>query len=236
MQRLIDDILAETGYAQNPYFTALAGGDLSKDDFIETQIQFYHAVIFFSRPMAALAAKIPTHEQRLEVLRNVWEEHGQGDLGQVHGATFEELLFRLAGVSREDIERRALWPEVRMFNTTLVGACVLDEHLVGCAAMGMIERMFAEISGWIGRAVVARGWLPAERMTHYSLHESLDLRHAQDFFDVLRPAWDADPTHRYYIEQGLRLGATAFNGLYEGLYRHRARRHLRTVTGPHTRG
>lgn len=224
LNKLINSILDECEYRENPYFQSLRDGEFIKEDFIETQIQFYSAVVFFSRPMAALAAKIPTPQLRLEIVRNVWEEHGEGDLGHIHGITFVDLLSRLGQITPADIEKRALWPEIRSFNTVLSGACVLDEYLVGVGLMGMIERMFSDISAWIGKGIVARGWMTTENMIHYSLHEKLDIRHSDDFFDVLEHSWSTSPEARYAIEQGLRLGAFAFNGLYEGLYRARKRR------------
>jgi pyrroloquinoline-quinone synthase len=239
LDRLITQLMRETDYANNRYLTSVASGDMGKDDFIETQIQFYFAVVFFSRPMAALAAKIPHPKLRVEILRNVWEEHGEGDPARMHGATFVEFLSRLTGFDgarmAAEIERRALWPEVRVFNTTLMGACVLEDYLIGTAMLGMIERMFCDISRWLGKGVVERGWLQADRMIHYNLHEKLDIKHAGDFFEVLTPAWQAGADNRYYVEQGLRLGAYVFNGLYEGLYRARAQRLLRETAGPHSR-
>ncbi len=221
---LVERILAETDYPKNPFLVALADGSFDRDDFVETQIQFYNAVIFFSRPMAAVAAKIPSARQRREILRNVWEEHGEGSDHDAHGETFLALLERL-GVSEEELGRRPLWPEVRLFNTALTGACVMDEFLVGTGVLGMIERMFSDISGRIGRAIVAQGWLPADRIIHYDLHEELDIKHADDFFEVLRPFWrDGTDEDRYVIEQGLRLGAVTFDTLYEHLYRARTRR------------
>jgi len=56
---LIEQVLKDTGYDVNPYFVNLQEKTFEKSDFVETQIQFFYAVIFFSRPMAALAAKIP---------------------------------------------------------------------------------------------------------------------------------------------------------------------------------
>lgn len=227
MDALIDEILATTAADQNPYFVALKSGEFEKADFVETQVQFFFAVVFFSRPMAALAAKIPTAEQRLEVLRNVWEEHGEGMLHRAHGRTFLELLGRLDNMTAMQVEERHLWPEVRIFNTTLVGAAVLDDYVIGVGMLGMIERMFCEISHWIGSAIISRGWIKPEDMVHYNVHETLDIKHSQDFFDILRPRWDANEQgDRYYIEQGLRLGATLFNDLYFGLYRSRKRRAL----------
>ena len=103
LNELVERVLKDTNYFDNPYFVNLRNRTFDKTDFIETQIQFYYAVIFFSRPMAALAAKIPTPELRLEVLRNVWEEHGEGSLTQAHGKTFLEFLRRIGGVSPEDV-------------------------------------------------------------------------------------------------------------------------------------
>lgn len=224
MNKLIEQVFAEIDAPSNPYFVALGDKTFAKVDFVETQIQFLSAVEFFSRPMAAMAARIPTASGRVEVLRNVWEEHGEGDLRMSHGSMFREFLLRLDGVTEQDIARRAPWPEVRAFNTTLVGSCVLDDYLVSASMMGMIELMFSSIAAWIGRAVVANGWLPAEQMVHYTLHERLDVRHSDDFFDVVRPEWSKGPHQQYRIEQGLRMGATIFHGLYEGLWRARERR------------
>lgn len=235
MNVLIDDILGGIDPLGNPYLTALADGSLSKSDFVETQIQFFYAVVFFSRPMSAVAARIPNARLRRDILRNVWEEHGEGDEDETHGSTFLSFLERLDGVSHDAVRRRKLWPEVRTFNTALTGACVMDEYLVGVGVLGIIERMFAGISAAIGNAVVARGWIPRDRMIHYSLHAELDIRHADDFFAVLRPAWDKDDEDRYYIEQGLRMGAYAFDQLYRGLYAARDRRWTRRHIVPNAR-
>lgn len=235
MHALIKQILAETDYINNPYFKALKDGSFAKDDFVETQIQFFFAVVFFSQPMAALAARIPSADLRREILRNVWEENGEGDTSKVHAVTFAAFLKQLAGIDVADIEKRALWPEVRSFNTVLTGACVLDEYLVSAGMMGMIEHMFSDISGIIGQGVISRTWSTTLNLMHYKLHKELDVKHSQDFFDVLQPSWDAHEENRYFIEQGLRLGASVFNQLYEGLYKQRTRRLFRNVTGPHTR-
>jgi pyrroloquinoline-quinone synthase len=225
---LIDDVLADIDVRKNPFLCALADGSFTREDFLETQYQFYWAVTFFARPMAALAAKIPDASMRVEILRNVWEEHGEGDRAKMHGTTFREFLARLANVDAavidRELEKRPLWPEVRAFNTLLVGACVLDEYLVGAATMGIVERMFSEISSMIGRAVVARGFVAADQLVHYDVHETLDVRHAADFFDVLAPSYGGDRRSRYLIEQGLRMGAMSFDALYSRLYRCRERR------------
>jgi len=235
IEERIDEILADCGFRENPFFKALKDGSFEKEDFIETQIQFFFAVVFFNRPMAILAAKIPTADLRMEVVRNVWEEHGEGDVGKIHRNTFVDLLGRMGDVTEADIEKRYLWPSVRIFNTTLVGACTLDEYLVAVGAMGIIERMFCEISAWIGQSIVDHGWITEDRLIHYNLHKDLDVRHSQDFFDVVKPSWEASKENQYYIDQGLSMGASLFNWLYQELYLHRKDRKFREVGGFHSR-
>ncbi|CAM3004195.1 Pyrroloquinoline quinone (Coenzyme PQQ) biosynthesis protein C [Legionella steigerwaltii] len=227
MNQLIEQILRETNYWSNSYFVHLNNGTFDKSDFVETQIQFYSAVEFFARPMAALVSRIPCPDQRLGILRNVWEEHGEGDRDRFHKFTFLTFLQRLDGCTFEDVTNRVLWPELRIFNSTLEGVCNSDNYLIGVGTMGMIEQMFSDISFFIGRSVVTRGWITSSQLIHYDLHEKLDIKHAEDFFAILRTAWNSDPHTHDSIEQGLRLGATLFNGLYEGLFQARSRRWLR---------
>ena len=83
--------------------------------------------------------------------------------------------------------------------------------------MGVIEHAFADISARIGQAVVQRGWVRQEDLVHYALHAQIDERHAEEFFAVIEKGWD-DQNRRYFIQQGLELGAYTFNRLYTDLH------------------
>lgn len=235
MKQRIQEILTELDYLNNPYFKSLHDGTFEKEDFIETQIQFFYAVDFFARPMAVLAAKIPTAKMRLEIVRNIWEEHGEGDLSIAHSETFLEFLNRLGGIAKTDIENRALWPEVRIFNTTLTAVCTLDDYMTGIGAMGIIEYMFSDISATLGKGIIKNDWLTSENIVHYKTHEILDVRHADDFFNIVKGAYKTSPENRYYIDQGFLLGATLFHMMYYQLYNNRKRRMFRDVSIPHSR-
>ncbi len=224
MQQIIKRILKDVDYKNNPYFVALNNGSFTKEDFIATQMQFYYAVVFFNRPMTALVAKIPDSSLRLEIIRNIWEEHGEGNLDRMHANTFLEFLSRLGGITKQQVEKQFLWPEVRIFNTTLIGACVLDDFLNGVSVMGVIEMMFSDISHILGQGLIKRGWMSESNMIHYTLHKDLDVKHSQDFFDVLEKFWNDNTKNQYYIEQGLTLGATLFNNFYRDLFLSRKRR------------
>jgi pyrroloquinoline-quinone synthase len=211
------EILQRTQILDNPYLRALRDGGLSLEDFRLTQRQFFFAVEFFSRPMAGLVARIPDAQRRLDILHNVVEEHGDFDRARFHATTFRAFLTAL-GEDPGVLETLTLWPELRAFNSVLTTACVHDELEVGVGCMGIIEHAFAGISASIGRAVVDRGWVTAEQLVHYKLHEQIDERHAAEFYQVIEPLWD-DAERRYFVEQGLELGAYIFDRLYRDLYR-----------------
>ena len=233
MQDVIDRVKRAHDPALNPYFRSLAGRTFDRDDFRETQIQFLFAVVFFSRPMSILAGRIGRPELRLSLLDNVGDEHGHGDLSLSHERTFLTLLGRL-GVTPAEIDARALWPEVRAFNTTLLGASSLDDTYTALAALGIIEDLFADISARLGRGILDNGWLGPDQIVHYAVHQELDEQHAEGFYGLLRGPYARHPRHAYQITQGLELGAYLFLRLYEDLYRARERRVQREVRGPHS--
>ena len=211
-----DAILSKIGIFNNSYFEALRNGSMTLKSFQKTQEQFYFAVVFFARPMAALAARFPDPTTRLDILHNVVEEHGDFDQKKFHATTFQTFL-KSIGSNPNNLQKLALWPELRAFNSTLTTACLLDEVETGIGCMGMIEYAFAEISAIIGKAVVKRGWVKSKDLVHYKLHSKIDKRHAEEFFVLVEPAWK-DKSRYCLVEQGLELGAYIFDRLYHDLY------------------
>lgn len=211
-----DAILKRIDILHNPYLEGLTDGSMTRECFRRTQEQFFFAVTFFPRPMAALVGRISDPRQRLDILHNLVEEHGEFQEQFFHHTTFQKFLHTL-GSHPEKLGSLPVWPALRAFNSVLTASCVLDELEVGVACMGIIEHAFAGISATIGKAVVQRGWVAADRLVHYKLHAEIDERHAEEFFAVIEPIWD-DERRRYYIEQGLEQGAYIFDRLYRDMY------------------
>jgi pyrroloquinoline-quinone synthase len=210
------EVLAGSGILQNPYLDSLARGSLPLEAFRRTQEQFYFAVDYYPRPMAALIARIPDPAVRLEVVRNLVEEHGEFDAKAFHRNTFRRFLESL-GADTQELDARPVSPAVRAFNAVLAGACWVAEVEVGLGMLGIIELAFARISAAIGAAVVERGWLKPEALVHYSLHAELDIRHANDLFEAAGRCSGRDGRLVLAIE-GLELGAYAFDRLYHDLH------------------
>ena len=106
MQDFLNKILNETLINPNPYLAALSHKTMSKDDFIETQVQFFFAVKHFRHPMKTLANRIPENRNRALVLQNVEDELGNGDESRSHENTFLVFLNRLAGLTPESVRTR----------------------------------------------------------------------------------------------------------------------------------
>ncbi|MEA3207958.1 MAG: pyrroloquinoline-quinone synthase [Chthoniobacter sp.] len=210
-----DFLLARGGLWENPYFEALRDGRLSLEGFRTSQEQFYFAVVFFPRPMAGLIARSPDYASRVDILHNVVEEHGDFRPSHAHAATFAAFLGSL-GTDPDRLHGLRPAPAVHAFNSVLFSACLLEELEVGIGCIGIIEHAFAELSARIGNHVVSRGWVPREKLVHYSLHAELDRQHADEFFAIVEPRWD-DPAKRELIERGLALGAHVFDRLYREL-------------------
>ena len=212
-----DRVLQRIGILNNNYLASLKDGSMSLDCFRKTQEQFFFAVTFFPRPMAALVGRIPNPTQRLDILHNLVEEHGEFDEKAFHHSTFQQFL-RSIGSDPETLDEIFVSPAVRAFNSVLIASCVLDEIEVGIACLGIIEYAFAGISAVIGKAVVDRGWVRSENLVHYKLHAEIDERHAEEFFAVIEPLWP-QKQKRYYIQQGLDLGGYIFDRLYRDMLR-----------------
>lgn len=218
---------AETPVTGSAYFTALEQ-EMSREVFTRTQRQFFFAVRYFSRPMAALTARMPDSISRRGLVHNLAEEHGADeahparlDPELAHDRTFLHFLGTL-GVSKEEMWQIREGPAARAFNNTLMGVCHMEPVPLAFGCMGIIEHAFAGISARIGATVVRRGWIREEELVHYKLHAEIDERHAADFFEVMSTDWKAGAARRVEIEDGVHLGLHVFRRFYDDLYQEAA--------------
>ncbi|MEJ7596001.1 MAG: iron-containing redox enzyme family protein [Planctomycetaceae bacterium] len=240
LMQVVERQKASSGILCSPYFATLQNSEMSRFTFESTQQQFYFAVRFFSRAMAALAARIPDSATRLPLIHNLAEEHGLADEDDAagsaelraqdsaghhhpfhpalaHDRTFRTFLERLRSASpatgQEHIEQSA----VRAFNLALWAVCAIEHLSTAFACLGAIEYAFADISALIGNSIVDRGWLSRDKLVHYKLHAEIDKRHAGDFFGVVVNDWADDAAGRHHVESGLSLGFYLFKRLYDDL-------------------
>lgn len=201
---------------ETPFFAALKSGQMTKSQFLDTQIDFSYAVQYFSRPMAMCIANIPDAEMRMPIVANLWEEHGKGDKNNIHGQTILTLINRLGcDISKINLNNTPI--NVNVFNQLLRGAAIFEDYKFSASMFGAIERLFAEISGHIHKAIVRNRWLTSEKVTHYGLHKDLDIQHAEEFMLIVDKEWE-NPESKKQIQQGVLFGLEIFSNLYTGFY------------------
>ncbi len=228
LMRSVIRLADQTAILDNDYFSSLRQSTMSRASFCETQKQFYFAVGYFSRPMAALVARIPDSGARAALIHNLADEHGLADQGErqpaafdpqlAHDRTFLRFLGTL-GVTPHEMESTGVRTPVRAFNSGLMGACVTEPIEVALGCLGVIEFVFADISSLIGQVVVERSWVSSDQLVHYKLHAEIDKHHAAEFFQSTAAAWAGGGAGRAHIESGVALGLYLFNRLYVDLYR-----------------
>lgn len=212
IEELVAQVKSGVDVEGNAYLRALHDGGMTREEFFRSQVQFRFAVVFFPRAMMALAARVSDGATRATLLENVRDELSPHEPTHSHEHTFSTLLQRLGG---EGVDAEA-GPEVRAFNHALHAACALDDTTEALATLGMIEDLFSGISARIGRAIVQRGWLRADEVSHYPTHELVDVGHAEAFYRCVARRL---PVERDAALRGLRSGAFIFLRLYEDLRR-----------------
>lgn len=220
-ERAAAALLGRMPILENRYFRALTSGEMPRQAFVGSQRQFLFAVGGFSRPLAALAARLPGSRDREVLIHNLAEEHGWDEehpaagfrANLAHDRTFGSFLESL-GVSGE--ERRGDEPAaaVRAFNLGLLGACANEPPGFAFCALGVIEYAFADISALIGRRVVELKWVREEELVHYSLHAAIDKRHAAELFEAAE-RWEKVGEPTPVMLAGLEFGRYLFDRLYE---------------------
>src|SRR5947199_2731176 len=115
-------ILKEVDILHNPYLESLCDGSMTLDRFRRTQEQFFFAVTFFPRPMAALVGRIPDPKARIDILHNLVEEHGEFQEELYHHTTFQRFLRSIG--SRAQLDAVPVSTALRAFNSVLTSACV----------------------------------------------------------------------------------------------------------------
>lgn len=110
-----EQILDGIGIMANPYLTTLTDGSMPLERFRASQEQFGFAVTYFARPMASLISRMDLPGQRLGILSNIVEEHGDFKPHFFHHATFRQFLASIGS----DAERQdALAPAPRWMPST----------------------------------------------------------------------------------------------------------------------
>jgi len=212
VENFILELIKSSPIQSQPFFISLLNGMMDKEHFKETQIALLDAVEFFSRPMFIISSKLDSYEDRYYLVKNILDEHGDGEIEKAHGNTFRKYLISL-GATENQIKNRNPSKDVLKFNNILMECSLNRSVMRSVAMMGIIEQRYSKISAIIVKEILKKKWINKNSLHHYSLHEELDVEHAQGFYNIIKDGWK-DINSKEEIKKGLSLGNSMILNLY----------------------
>lgn len=213
LDEAVEVVARAYNFRRHPYFEWMQDPATTRTSFRCSQARFRFAVEGWSQSLAAVLARMPRMEARRGLAKNVQDEHGE-DGDHSHKASFGRYLAAL-GCTPEELATPCPI-EVRAFSQALTNFCLVHHHEAGAAALGIIEYVYITISNMIVGTLAERRWVEPGSQDHYDVHETLDVEHARDLFEVAKPGWH-EGRIRSDVALGLQLGAHHFWALYDDL-------------------
>lgn len=180
------------------------------NNFLKSQECFISAVDNWSRVFGLLLYYLPTDHHRSIIIKNLYDEHGEGDINKSHVNTFKLLLLSLN--YNEEIllynETLPSYKYIKIFNEKLKDVINTKNWIYSVAMLGMIEYTYITVSKNIHNYLC--NYLTADDINHYSLHEILDVSHSTELFSLLPELTDES-------KDGLNYGYNLMNELYINL-------------------
>lgn len=208
----------------HPYFAKLrldldALSPFTVEEFLNTQIQFYHAVKNWVCVLKKVSSKL-IHVGR-EDLSNVLCENIDDELGIdsktgektgiPHTETFKAFLKGLADKAETTYQLLDEPSEcVERFNNQLDEIMATKSLAHVCAYLGAIEYQYISISKMIKNYADYHQII----QPHYTMHEILDDKHSADLFDIAVSV----SVELEEVVNGALSGRTEFLRLYAGMY------------------
>lgn len=215
MDHYISRLKKNTPIKKNQYFSELIRKKTTFKKFQKTQLDFYDAVTFFTKPMFVIASKLDSYEERLIILENIMDEHGEGELSQTHGETFRQYLLSL-GILEEEIFNRRQNRATKVFNNLLLKKANEKSIFFSLAMIGIIEDRYVGITKLLSEHLIKNKWLKKETLIHYRVHEGLDIKHAESFYNLIRKHW-VKAEKQIDIKEGLVFGNNLILNFYSSL-------------------
>jgi hypothetical protein len=151
----------------------------NKSEFLKSQTPFFFAVQAFPRMLLKFASLINTSEERLLVIENIWEEHGNGDQNSFHTSSFKKHLSSLSENDRIPLNSN---PFVTKWIDNILNKnySVLELGTI----LAAIEYMYAVISEDIAAYIDSLDLI--NKNIHYSKHSELDWSHGKELITSLK--------------------------------------------------
>jgi hypothetical protein len=198
---------------KNSYFINLKR-NIPIELFLKSQIPFYYAVENWVNALNSFyeihKLSFSTTDSMMLLEENIKDEMGNGVEFDKHTETFKHYL-KILGWNNSELYNSF---SVKMFNTFLNDYVKRESPLFISSMLGAIEYLYIDVSKRILDYLKKQNNETLLLQKHYSNHETLDVKHSDDFFKIGQSFLNCKDSD---IERGITIGFSLLYVLYSGL-------------------
>lgn len=214
LKELTVQLFARQRVETHPLFQLLESERLTAQEARAIGLDIYHVVDAFPRFLSGVLTHMRDFRERMNLVENLYAEHGRMHEGHVHVVSYRHFLYAL-GLDDAQIEASEPGLAADVYVRALLALCGRDEPAEALGALGVIEEIVARVSPIVGR-YGARRLAPGQSQgSHFSVHEALDLSHADEIYELA--ARTAERGRAREVRRGIALGFYYQTRLYTDL-------------------
>lgn len=181
--------------------------------FVKSQSGFQSAIHAWSDCLLLLCKRCESRIDRRLLINNLYDEHGNGNPNDDHVETFNNMMRKLTGTQTVVCTgTEANTPVMHFINDLTKEINDRPENSVAYIAgmLGMIEYTYIDVSNAIYKYL---NKVCPEATTHYDLHSTVDVQHANDLFSIGLRNYDDS------MKAGMCRGFDIMNRFYQDISR-----------------
>jgi DMATS type aromatic prenyltransferase len=201
--------------AHHPFLQRLQRESVNPQQIWILLINLREAVIHFTRRLASIVARIDDERIRCILAKQLNDELGNGNIDGIHRKLFERLMIAIEPWRIESFTEEMLRPG-KEFSQQMEGIYVEASPYVGVGAAVVMEIYGKQFDLWLGNEL-RKTTVDLSAMTWVTLHEELEIDHADESLVIAR--FVADAEEEVAARQGIEKACLASWSFLDGLYR-----------------
>ena len=214
LKHMTSELFATHRVEQHVLFRLLDDDRLTQEEAAAVGLEIFHVVDAFPRFLAALLANLADYRERMNLVENLYAEHGRLRAEHVHVVTYRHFLHAL-GLDDTRIDHSRPGVAALAYVRAMLALCARAEPAEALGALGVIEETVARVSPIVGRYGQRRVGNARGLGSHFSVHETLDLSHADEIYQLAASACARGGQQS--VLQGIALGFYYQTRLYTDL-------------------
>jgi len=202
---------------EHPFLKRIALAQLTYTQLQLFVKEYAHYCAYFPRFLAAAAANIPDDATRLPIIKNLWEEHGEGQLATSHRVLFEQFAAAVGITTTKPTLSDALFSTQQCVQT-LLNICKNKHFLVALGALGPGTEFFtAQEYQIIAKGLAQYECFNKKNLQFWTIHINADEMHYSEMLAAIEPWLATNYVHQQYVKEGaiqaLKLECLFWDGL-----------------------